>query len=326
MTRTVQTLLVDAQQALASAGLSGLDWTQADIVSARTTRGGTVVGELGWRSSRVHFACRERSVGRLLREHGARWEPGLSGLFAIRLVIHRRFGFQAEVFDVLPESLGQAANAAAVAELAARIRQEDWAAHQRSLPDPGVPPRLAVVSAPTTQGLADFLGTARELCEVEVVAAPMAGQRAARAIAVGLEKAAEEGDVVVILRGGGPASTMEWANDEQLVRAIASCPKPVWVAVGHVTDRHLIDDVAHASFATPSQAAAELRRRRDNRTAAEREAELARQRGEAIERAENEQEAARRHRTMARLATVAAAALLVLLILLITAGRLPWAS
>ncbi|MGI8515224.1 MAG: hypothetical protein ACR2NT_08775 [Acidimicrobiia bacterium] len=100
MTRTLQSLVGDARDALGRAGLAELDWTLAEVVEARRTRSGLVVGELGWRSQRVRFACVNRSLHYRLAQQGASWQPGLSCAFFIRLVIHPRFGFQAEVHDV----------------------------------------------------------------------------------------------------------------------------------------------------------------------------------------------------------------------------------
>ncbi len=48
MTRTLQCLLEEAGTTLDDGGLAQLDWMAADIVAARRTHGGTVVGELGW--------------------------------------------------------------------------------------------------------------------------------------------------------------------------------------------------------------------------------------------------------------------------------------
>ena len=305
MTRTLQTVLEDARAALVEAGLSDLDWTMADVIAARQTQSGRVVGELGWRSRRVRFACVERSVSHKLEQNGTPWKAGLSGCFALRLVIHPRFGFQAEVYDVLTESVGQATSVKRIAAVCDRIEREGWAEAQRLLPDPGIPARLAVVTSPAAQGLTDFLATVQGLCLVTLVEAAMAGDLAARSVATAIQRAALDAELVVVLRGGGAASSMEWADDQRVVEAVATCPRPVWVAVGHADDRHLIDIVAQKSFATPTQAAAEIRRRDDLRAAAERESELRRER----ETAERQALEARRKASAAHRVAVVAAVL-----------------
>ncbi len=180
MTRTLKSLLEDARTALEDAGLAELDWTTADVVAARRTRSGLVVGELGWQARRLRFACVDRSVNHRLEQHGMPWQAGLTGSFAIRLVIHPRFGFQAEVYDVQTESLGHAGSVERIAALCARIQREGWTKQQSSLPDPEIPERLAVVTSPDAQGLGDFLSTVRDACNVRVVEAVMGGDLAAR--------------------------------------------------------------------------------------------------------------------------------------------------
>lgn len=100
MTRTVQSLVEDARDALSRAGLTELDWTRAQVSAARRTRSGLIVGDLSWFSQRVRFVCVNRSLDYRLAQQGVSWQPGLIADFAIRLVMHPRFGFQAEVHDI----------------------------------------------------------------------------------------------------------------------------------------------------------------------------------------------------------------------------------
>jgi hypothetical protein len=100
VTRTLQSVLEDVRDALGRAALTDLDWVRAEVVAARRTRTGLVVGELGWRSRRVRFACVNRSLNYRLTQQGSSWQPGLEATFALRVVLHPRFGFQVEVHDV----------------------------------------------------------------------------------------------------------------------------------------------------------------------------------------------------------------------------------
>jgi len=61
--------------------------------------------------------------------------------------------------------------------------------------------------------------------------------------------------VIVITRGGGTYEDLFTFNEETVVRAIARARHPVITAIGHQTDHHLADDVADATYGTPSKAA-----------------------------------------------------------------------
>lgn len=88
---------------------------------------------------------------------------------------------------------------------------------------------------------------------------PAQGPRAAPAIARAIGATWRGGvDVVLVVRGGGAAVDLSTFDDERVARAVARCPRPVWVAVGHSSDRSVADACAHRSFPTPSSAAAAL--------------------------------------------------------------------
>jgi exodeoxyribonuclease VII large subunit len=58
-----------------------------------------------------------------------------------------------------------------------------------------------------------------------------------------------------VTRGGGSIADLWAFCDETLCRTVALLPVPVIAAVGHETDRTLIDDVAAVSCSTPTHAA-----------------------------------------------------------------------
>ena len=62
-------------------------------------------------------------------------------------------------------------------------------------------------------------------------------------------------DTIIIGRGGGSTEDLWCFNDEKLARTVYSCRIPVISAVGHQTDRTLVDEVSDLSVATPTAAA-----------------------------------------------------------------------
>jgi exodeoxyribonuclease VII large subunit len=64
-----------------------------------------------------------------------------------------------------------------------------------------------------------------------------------------------EVDVVVIARGGGSVEDLLPFSNETLVRAVADALTPVVSAIGHDTDRPLLDLVADVAASTPTDAA-----------------------------------------------------------------------
>ncbi len=83
-------------------------------------------------------------------------------------------------------------------------------------------------------------------------------------------------DVIVIARGGGSVEDLLAFSNETLVRAVAATATPVVSAIGHETDRPLLDLVADVAASTPTDAgrrivpdlADELRHVEDLRTRA----------------------------------------------------------
>ena len=143
------------------------------------------------------------------------------------------------------------------------IRRAGLSERQARMGTPLAPLRVAVIS-PAGQGLEDFrarLDMTAWAWDVRVLVTPSegadAGERLARAVrAAG---SSPDVDVVVVTRGGGSAS-LDAYDDRAVIMAVADCPKPVMVAVGHHSDRPLAEMVAWRAEATPTAAAVALDR------------------------------------------------------------------
>jgi exodeoxyribonuclease VII large subunit len=147
-------------------------------------------------------------------------------------------------------------------QLIERLGSSGQAAAQQRLALPVRPYRIAILAGADTAGAADLdallEGSAHEW-QLLRRAVPMAGARAAEAVAAGIATLADRHpEVIVVARGGGAPGEMAWADTATVASAIIRCPVPVWIAIGHATNRSVADLVANRSCATPSAAASAL--------------------------------------------------------------------
>ena len=125
---------------------------------------------------------------------------------------------------------------------------------------PIYPDTIGVVSSPTGAVIHDILNVSlrRDSC-VKILLCPVrvqgigADDEVARAIEL-LDQLAHV-SVIIVARGGGSMEDLWTFNEERVVRAVASCSKPIISAVGHETDVTLCDLAADLRVPTPSAAA-----------------------------------------------------------------------
>ncbi|ABQ30542.1 MULTISPECIES: exodeoxyribonuclease VII large subunit [Acidiphilium] len=162
---------------------------------------------------------------------------------------------------------GEGALLARIEKLRLRLTEEGLfdAARKRALPL--LPRIVGVVSSPQGAVIQDIRTTIARRFPRRIILWPVAvqGEAAAAQIAAairGFGALPEAGevprpDVLIVARGGGSLEDLMAFNDEEVVRAAASCPIPLISAVGHETDTTLIDFASDRRAPTPT-AAAEL--------------------------------------------------------------------
>jgi hypothetical protein len=135
-------------------------------------------------------------------------------------------------------------------------------------------PRIAVVTATTTIAMDDIRAQMRETeAFVEFVVHNVAMTRP-EDVAEVMRRAGLDTTLLVLTRGGG--TTVHDLDTDEMIQAIAECPVPTVVAVGHATDVLVLNRVACRAFATPTEFGAWLREALLRRQAREVEAARAR--------------------------------------------------
>lgn len=130
-------------------------------------------------------------------------------------------------------------------------------AHKK--PIPKYPKKIGIITSRTGAVIEDIKRTAREAnAYVQLILYPaiVQGKEAVAALIRGIERFEDEGvDTIIIGRGGGSIEDLWCFNDEGLARKVYNCSIPIISAVGHQTDRTLVDEVSDLSVATPTAAA-----------------------------------------------------------------------
>ena len=183
----------------------------------------------------------------------------------LRVVAHGRPTFwtrggslQLQLDDVRPVGTGDLL--ARLEQLRRVLSAEGLFAPERKRPLPFLPRVVGLVCGRDAKAKDDVIVNARlrwpdlpfEVREVAVQGAGAVGQVTA---AIRELDAAGAVDVIVVARGGGAVEDLLPFSDEGLVRAAAACRTPLVSAIGHETDRPLLDEVADYRASTPTDAA-----------------------------------------------------------------------
>ncbi len=152
-------------------------------------------------------------------------------------------------------------------QLLQRLQDEGLLEANHQVPFPLVPLRVGLITATGSAAQADFvqqLATSGYAFSVTTLAARVQGEFAPEEIAAAVQ-AASDGrsagapfDVVALVRGGGARTDLAAFDTEPVARAIATCPLPVIVGIGHEIDQSVADLVASRAFKTPTACAQHL--------------------------------------------------------------------
>ena len=206
----------------------------------------------------------EKLHERFVQETGGPLREQLQILICVEVQFHERYGLSLIVHDLDPSyTLGQLELERR--KTIERLKKEGIFELNRNRKLPDVIQKIAVISAEDSRGYEDFI---KRLVEnnfgyhfkVKLFPSLLQGDLAAADIIAKLieiyeQLIVEEFDAVLIVRGGGGASSLGCFNDYNLSRAVARFPLPIITGIGHSANQSIVDEVANIAVITPTDAA-----------------------------------------------------------------------
>ena len=142
-----------------------------------------------------------------------------------------------------------------------RLLEEGLFDEENKKPLPKYAKTIGVVTAQTGAVIQDICNVTHRrnpYVQIRLYPAKVQGEGAAQTVIRGIryfEKT--DVDTIIIGRGGGSIEDLWAFNEEELVRVVAACTKPIISAVGHETDFTICDYVCDLRALTPTYAAIE---------------------------------------------------------------------
>jgi len=139
------------------------------------------------------------------------------------------------------------------------LTAEGLFAADRKRPLPFLPATVGLICGRASAAERDVVENARRrwpAAQFEIRAVAVQGPRAVQDVVGALREleAAPQVEVIVMARGGGSVEDLLPFSNESLLRVVSACRTPIISAIGHETDRPLLDLVADVAASTPTDA------------------------------------------------------------------------
>jgi exodeoxyribonuclease VII large subunit len=208
-------------------------------------------------SNRYRFlkAFFENATGESLRE-------GLKILVKTKVEYHELYGLSLVISDIDPAfTIGEMAMKRQF--VIKRLEQEGVFSMNKELKFPSVPQRIAIISSKNAAGYSDFINQLKGnsfgyVFYTVLIETSMQGTETEQGVISALDKIALNSqlfDLVVIIRGGGSQSDLNWFDSYNIAYHITQFPLPVITGIGHDKDISVTDMVANRSLKTPTAVA-----------------------------------------------------------------------
>ncbi len=222
-------------------------------------KSGKIVAQLKANLWKDDYQLIDRKFLRVLKEP---LKDGIKILFSATVGFDPVYGLSLRILDIDPSyTLGDLEQEKE--ETIQRLRREEIFTLNKTRSLPLIPQRIAIISADTSKGYADFtkvLQTNEWGYRFFHMLFPslLQGDKAVQSIVYQLkqiQKVAHHFDAVAIIRGGGGDVGLSCYNHYTLAREIALYPIPVLTGIGHATNETVVEMVAFQNAITPTKIA-----------------------------------------------------------------------
>ncbi len=222
-------------------------------------KNGKIVAQLKANLWKDDYQLIDRKFLRVLKEP---LKDGIKILFSATIGFDPVYGLSLRILDIDPSyTLGDLEQEKE--ETIQRLRREEIFTLNKTRSLPLIPQRIAIISADTSKGYADFtkvLQTNEWGYRFFHMLFPslLQGDKAVQSIVYQLkqiQKVAHHFDAVAIIRGGGGDVGLSCYNHYTLAREIALYPIPVLTGIGHATNETVVEMVAFQNAITPTKIA-----------------------------------------------------------------------
>ena len=201
------------------------------------------------------------------RKTGEELKEGFEINLTATLTYYEDSGIQLNIKSIHPEYNTESQSVRIQNEIIERLKSENIHNSQQEFPreylDERMITRVAVVSPPNSDGLADFKAESEcldrfDLTKFDYYEAAFEGVSASEDIQEAFTEILSEHeldpfDCIVFIRGGGANFKLANINNFEIAKAISTAPCPVLVGVGHRNDVSVVDKIAFRAFDTPSK-------------------------------------------------------------------------
>ncbi len=209
-----------------------------------------------WYKSRLFI---EKKLGSLFKTI---LEPGIKIKCKVLVEFSERYGFGLNIQDV-DASYTLGTLEIEKQKIIARLKDDGFFDVNRGIAFPSVIQRIAVISAETAAGFADFRNQLATNSygydiEIELFASAMQGQNTERDVVAAIKainNRVADFDCIVIIRGGGSRIDLSFFDNYNIAAEISKNALPVVVGIGHEIDESITDLVSAKSVKTPTAAA-----------------------------------------------------------------------